>query len=108
MLSYSYDIIMYIAINSPGHVNNVVDVINETDNFYLKEQMELINKLSSNCISNIDIIIKTGLMDSKVAKKMKRESIFKYQSQICTVKSISSVNHRSMKILWNNKLFPSL
>ena len=36
VLSYSYGIIMHRAINSPGHVNNVADVINATDNRYLK------------------------------------------------------------------------
>ena len=36
---------MDLAINSPGYGNNVVDVLNATDKYYLKEQMELIGKL---------------------------------------------------------------
>ena len=35
-LSTSYGIIMDRAINSPGHVNNVVDGINAMDKRYLK------------------------------------------------------------------------
>ena len=45
LLSSSYGIIMDCTINLPGHGNNVVDVINATDKYYLKEQMELIGKL---------------------------------------------------------------
>ena len=37
----------------PGHGKNVVDGINATDNFYLKEKMELIVKLAFNDTSNI-------------------------------------------------------
>ena len=36
VLSYLYGIIMYCTINAPGNGNNVVDVINTTDKFFLK------------------------------------------------------------------------
>ena len=36
MLSSLYDIIMYRAINAPGHGNNSVNVLNPTDKHYLK------------------------------------------------------------------------
>ena len=39
---------MDCAINSPGHVNNVVDGLNATGKCYLKAQMERIGKLESN------------------------------------------------------------
>ena len=38
----------------------------------------------------------------------KRQTQFKYQSRIYNVQSISDVNHRGMKMIWNNKLYPSL
>ena len=53
MLSYSYSIIMDRAMNSYCHENNVVDILNATDKCYLREQMELIGKLSSNYTSNV-------------------------------------------------------
>ena len=37
VLSSSYVIIMDLAINAPGHENNVVDGLNATDKRYLKE-----------------------------------------------------------------------
>ena len=40
-------------INALGHENNVVYEFNATENIYLKEQIELIGKLSSNDTSNI-------------------------------------------------------
>ena len=55
-LSSSYSIIINIAINETGHVNNVVGGFNATDKCYLKEQMEIIGKLASNDISNILIL----------------------------------------------------
>ena len=39
VLSSSYGIITNRAINSPGHVNNFADGINEMDKCYLNEQM---------------------------------------------------------------------
>ena len=36
------------SINSPGCGKNVVDVLNATDKNYLKGEMEIIGKLSSN------------------------------------------------------------
>ena len=36
VLSSSYGITMYRAINTPGHGNNVVDGMNATDKRYLK------------------------------------------------------------------------
>ena len=48
VLSSSYGIIMDHAINAPGHLKNVFDVLNATDKRYLKEQMEINGKLSSN------------------------------------------------------------
>ena len=47
---------MVLAINAPGHVNNVVDRINATDKRYLKKQMELIGKLASSDTSKIGIL----------------------------------------------------
>ena len=44
IISYLYGIIMYHAMNAPGHGNNVVDDINTTEKYYWKEQMELIGK----------------------------------------------------------------
>ena len=88
------------AINVPGHGNNVVDRLNETDKLYLKEQMEPIGKLASNdtliiemlpsaskyvsikfvdqCIQMINN--KVRLNGLKGTTKMKNiESLFKYQ-----------------------------
>ena len=48
ILSSSYGIIMDRAINTPHHRNRVVDGIDETDNHYLKEQIEPIGNLASN------------------------------------------------------------
>ena len=45
VLSSSYGIIMYQAINAPGNGNNVVDVINATDKRNLKGKMELMGTL---------------------------------------------------------------
>ena len=45
------------AINAPGHGDNIVDGLNATDKNYLREQMELIGKLSSNYTSNIVMMI---------------------------------------------------
>ena len=56
VLSYSYGIIMYHTINTPGYGNNFVDGINETEKHYLKEQMELIDKLASKNKSKIGMI----------------------------------------------------
>ena len=56
VLSSSYGIIMYISINAPGNGNNVADGLNTTDKRYLKEQMELIGKLSSKDTSKIGMI----------------------------------------------------
>ena len=36
------------AINSPDNVNNVVDIINYTDKYHLKEQMTPLGKLAGN------------------------------------------------------------
>ena len=47
---------MYHEINSSGHGNDIVDVLNATDKCYLKEQMELLGKLASNDTSNIVIL----------------------------------------------------
>ena len=33
---------MDLAINSPGYGNNVVDVLNATDKYYLKEKWNLL------------------------------------------------------------------
>ena len=48
--------IMNFAINSPDHGNNVVDGLNAADKRYLKEQIELIGKLSSRYTSNIGML----------------------------------------------------
>ena len=47
---------MYHAINEPGHGKNVVNHINTTEKIDMKEQMELIGKLTSKDTSNIGII----------------------------------------------------
>ena len=47
-LSYFFDIIIHCAINSPGPGKNVVNDINATDKHYIKGQMELLGKFSSN------------------------------------------------------------
>ena len=36
------------------------------------------------------------------------ESLFKYQSRLYNVERNNYVNHRGMKMRWNNKTFPSL
>ena len=56
VLSYLYGIIMNHVNNAPGHGKNVVDVINATEKYYLKEQMELLGKLSSYNTSKIGIL----------------------------------------------------
>ena len=56
VLSSSYVIIMDLAINAPGHWNNVVDGLNAKEKRYLKEQMELIGGLASNGTSNIEML----------------------------------------------------
>ena len=38
VLSSSYGIIMDLAVNVPGHVNNVVYGLNTTNKHYLKEK----------------------------------------------------------------------
>ena len=48
VLSYSYGIIIYRKINSPGHGNNVVDGLNAMDKRYLKGGVVRIGKLSNN------------------------------------------------------------
>ena len=39
VLSYSYGIIMDLAINVPGHGKNVIDGLNATEKSYLREQI---------------------------------------------------------------------
>ena len=56
VLSSSYGIIIYCAINAPDHGKNVVDVINATDKHYLKGEMELMGKLASNDTTNIGML----------------------------------------------------
>ena len=64
-------------------------------------------KFSDKClhiINNKEIL--NGLKGS--TKMQKIRSQFKYQSRIYNVQNNSDVNHRGMKIIWNNKLFSSL
>ena len=42
VLSYSYGIIIYHAINAPGHEKNVVDGLNAMDKQYLKGKWNLL------------------------------------------------------------------
>ena len=56
VLSSSYLIIIYCAINETDNGKDVDDSFNATDKFYLKEQMKLIFKLASNDTSNISMI----------------------------------------------------
>ena len=53
LLSSSYGIIIYRAIDAPSHGNNVVDGLNATYKRYLKGGMGIIGKLGSNDTSNI-------------------------------------------------------
>ena len=48
---------MYPTINPAGNVNNAVDGLNATDKNYLKEQMEIIDKLESNDILKIGMLL---------------------------------------------------
>ena len=48
-------------------------------------------------------------MDSKNSTTIQqKESLFKYQSIFYNVQGNNYVMHRGMKLLWNNKLSPSL
>ena len=47
-----------------------------------------------------------GLKGSQKMQKILLK--FKYQSLIYNVQRNSDVNHRGMKMIWNNKIFPSL
>ena len=123
VLSSSCGIIMDRAINAPGHGKNIVDGINSTDKPYLKGKMRLIGKLVSNDTTNIGILpgaskdasikfsnkclhilnnkeIFHGLKGSTKMKII--EPLFKYQSRIYKVQSNSDVNHRCMKMIWND------
>ena len=63
-------------------------------------------KFSDECIH--DIKNKDRFNGLKGSTKMKRiESLFKYQLRVNNVQINSDVNHRGIKILWNNKLCPS-
>ena len=53
ILSSSSFIIMDCVINSPGHVNNVIDGLDVMDKRYLKGEMDIIGKLYNNNTSNI-------------------------------------------------------
>ena len=117
------------AINAPGHGNNVVDVLNATDTRYLKGEMEIIGKLVSKNTTNIGMIHSAlnyfsikfvdqciHILNNKEimngpkgrTKMQKRQSQFKYQSRIYNDQSNSDVDHRGMKMRWNNKKCPSL
>ena len=52
----SYGIIVYRAINAPGHGNNVVDRLNATYKRYFKGKMELMGKSASNYTTNIGML----------------------------------------------------
>ena len=129
VLSDSYGIITDRTINAPDHGNNVFDGLNAMDKRYFRDQMEPIGKLTSNDTSNNGmfpsaskyVYIKISdqcihifnnkyrLIGIKGSTTMqKRESLFKYQSRVYNVQSSSDVDHRGMKIQWNNKLFSSL
>ena len=56
VLSSSYGIIIYCAINAPGHGNNVVDGLNATGKRYLNGELEIIGKLGSNDTTNIGML----------------------------------------------------
>ena len=60
VFSSSYYIIIDRVIIAPGHGNNVVYVLNTTENRYLKEKMELISKLSSNDTIHIGMLPRTS------------------------------------------------
>ena len=129
VLSYPYGIIMDFLINVTVHGNNVVDVLNGTDKHYLKGKIEPIVKSEINDNTYIgmlpsaskDVSIKFAyqclyIINNKEilngiksrTKIQKRQSQLKYQSSIYNVKSNSDVNHRGMKMIWNNNIFTSL
>ena len=56
VLSSSYGIIMYCAINAPGRGKKVVDGLNTMNKSYLKGGMELIDKLGSKNTTKIGIL----------------------------------------------------
>ena len=56
VLSYILGIILDCGINYPCHGNNLVDGINNTQNLYFKEQVELVGNLKTNDTSNIGIL----------------------------------------------------
>ena len=43
-----------------------------------------------------------------ITKMKNGESLFQYQSRTYNVQSKSDVNHRGMKMVWNNNHFPSI
>ena len=56
VLSSLYGIIIHRTINGPCHRNNVVDGLNGNEKCFLKEQMELLGKVSNNYTSNIGML----------------------------------------------------
>ena len=101
-------------IHAPVHGKISVDGLNATSKLYLKEQMEIIGKLSINYTSNVGILpiaykdvsiksvdqfinipnIKYRLNGLKGRTKMQnRESLFKYQSRFYSIKSNNNVKH---------------
>ena len=129
VISASYCIITDRAMNAPGYGNNVFDGLNAMLKRYFKEQMELIGKLTSNDTKNIGMLPsaskgvyvkfsdqcihifnnKDRLNGLKGSTKMQeRESLFKYQSRVYSVQSNYDVDHRGMKMQWDNKMFSSL
>ena len=128
VLLTSYGIIIYRAMNAQGHGNNVVNEINATDKLYLSKQVELVGKLAKNNTSNIgrllsaskDVSVKFTdhciniLNNEEILNRLRdstkienKESLFKFQSHIYSVKSNYDVNHRGMKMRCNNKRFSS-
>ena len=99
--------------------DNVVDGLYATTKRYLKEQMELIGKLSSNHTSKIGMLPnpskyvfikiseqclhildnKDRLNGLKVIKKIQKiESLFKYQSRFYNVQRNNDVQHKGTKM----------
>ena len=125
VLSSSYGIIMYRAINAPVHGKNAVDGLNATDKRYLKGEMELMGVLASNDTTNIVMLPSASkyvfinfadqclhIINNKdrlnrlkgITKLQKRQSRFKYQSRIYNVQRKYDVDHRGMKIRLNDIL----
>ena len=107
------------AIDAPVHEDNIVDGPNAIEKRYLKEQIELLGKLTSHDASKIGMLpIESKHVSNHLEKQfshiltnndrfnglkgstkmLKISSLFKYQSRICNVQRNDDVKHKSMKL----------